>query len=115
MTLELVNHFLFGSMRAVGLSRLWKDAAFVTLPAALCWALPSLNMFKVLTFFAELHHKMLAIFVGKVKKRKEEKNRDDNIPIEVFTLDLDIGHAITRLPLPLLPRCFFFTGTHVDG
>jgi hypothetical protein len=32
MTRELVNHFLFGSMRAFGISLDWYDAAFVIFP-----------------------------------------------------------------------------------
>lgn len=36
------------------------------------------------------------------------------VPIEVFALDFDIGHAIADLPLPHLARCLFLAGAH-DG
>lgn len=56
MTRVFPNHFRFGSTRALGNSLDWYEAALVTFPAALCCALPPLNMFRVLTFFADLFH-----------------------------------------------------------
>jgi hypothetical protein len=37
------------------------------------------------------------------------------IPVKVLSLDLDIAHAIARLPLALLPVCFFLLCTHGGG
>ena len=52
MTLVELNHLRLGSTRPAGVSRLWYDAALVISPWAFLCAFPSLNMFKVLTFFA---------------------------------------------------------------
>jgi hypothetical protein len=54
MTRVLLNHFLLGSTRATGVSLDWYEAALVTSPLALRWALPSVRRLRTLTFFAEL-------------------------------------------------------------
>jgi hypothetical protein len=62
-------------------------------------------MFKVLTFFAELRISQLLLSIRQII----------TIPIEVLALDLDIGHAISNLPLSNFPRSFLLTGTHFGG
>lgn len=52
MTRVLLNHFLLGSTRATGASRLWYEAAFVMSPLALRWALPSVRRLRTFTFLA---------------------------------------------------------------
>lgn len=52
MTRLLENHFLFGSIRALGRSRLWKLAAWTIVPSAFRCGLPSFRMLSCFTFFA---------------------------------------------------------------
>lgn len=52
MTRLFENHLRLGSMRALGLSRLWKEAACVMLPSALRVGPLSLRTLSCLTFFA---------------------------------------------------------------
>ncbi len=78
----------------------------MTLPAALCTALPSLSMFKVLSFLALLMG-LLALVLRHIQVLP-------NPPIEILAFHLDIGHAITGNALPLAAGRFFLPCSHLD-
>jgi len=39
----------------------------------------------------------------------------DPVPIEILSLNFDVGHPISHLPLPLLTGSFFLCCTHVKS
>lgn len=102
MTLEFVNHLRFGSILALGISRPWKDADFVIFPLAFRWAFPSLNIFRVFTFLAELQ----------LISKASSQHLLFHVPVKVLALDFDIGHAIADFALADLAGRLFLASTH---
>src|SRR4051812_26144727 len=104
----VAHHFLFGSIRALGSSRDWYEAAFVILPDAFRSAFPSLYMDKVLIFFALLHERESAVGHCGCAQTAQP------IPVKVLALRLDIIEAIAGFALALAASSLFLAGSHIE-